>query len=326
MPETESAAIAAFYDYKAVQSENTAREYRRYVKKYRDFLDEQTETSLFESHSGHAEEFYQWMLEDGYSPATIQKTHSAISQFFKKLDEFGGKRGFPNVSFRVNPAENASPNRLDGMYSGGTGVKEGNDMPLTRHEISKLVDNVPPEKPVRNRLIIKLLYQTGVRRSELVRIKLDHIDREDRSIRIYGKKTEDSRKVWYKPSLDTLLDLWIDGDRNATFYAEESEYLFPTPRQERMNPEIPTRVVKKAAERAGIQETVFESQAGEQITRVTPHMLRKSFGVHFINNGGDISFLMELLGHNNIETTKENYLKFSEKDLKQSARRHGPSL
>lgn len=322
-------SISAYYSYKEKQSQNTAREYRRFVQNFKEYLDEHTDARLFDCHSGHVEGFYQWMLEDEYSPSYapsgVRKAHSAISDFFKKLEKFGGKRGFPDVEVD-NPAENATPERIDGMFSGPKTDMEGGKDPLTPEEVRQLVDNVPPDNPVRNELIIRLLYQTGVRRSELVRIKLSHIDRDDRRITIYGKKTEESRNVWYKRTLDTLLDLWIEGDRNAVFYAEESDYLFPTVKSERMSGQTVTSVVTEAAERAGMQETIYKDRAGDRVTRVTPHTLRKTFGVQFIKSGGDISFLMELLGHNDIETTKENYLAYVEQDLRESANRYGPSL
>jgi integrase/recombinase XerD len=129
--------------------------------------------------------------------------------------------------------------------------------------------------------------------------------------------------------------LWIEGDRGAVFHAEDSDYLFPTRRQERMDEQTVTDVVTTAAENAGLQETVYEtkrpSNAEEghktpEVRRVGSHTLRKSFGVHFINDGGDISFLADILGHDEIETTKENYLKYSTKDIQNSVRRHGPSI
>lgn len=322
-------SIEAYHSYKEKQSENTAREYRRHVRRFHDYLGNQTAATLWNAHSGHVEDFYECMLNDQeYAPSSVRVAHAALGDFYKQMDKFGaeGRRGFPKVSVDQDPTEHATPERLDGMHTSSKKDVEGGDKPLTPDEVRDLVDNVPPDKPVRNELIVRLLYQTGMRRSELVRVKLDHIDRDKREIDVYGKKTEDPRTVWYQPSLDTLLNLWIEGDRNAVFHSDDSPYLFPTRRGERMSEQTVTDVVTDAAERAGIQETVYENRAGQRVRRVGAHTLRKSFGVHFINDGGDISFLMELLGHEDIGTTKENYLKYSTKELENSVRRHGPSL
>jgi len=330
-------AIDAYHQYKEKQSASTAREYRRHVRRFRDYLEDHTEATLWDCHSGHAEDFYQWMKDDRqYAPSSVRVAHASLSDFYSTLETFGtdGRRGFPEVSVSQDPTEHATPERLDGMHTSSKKDVAGGDKPLSSEEVAKLIENVPAPT-VRNELICRLLYQTGMRRSELVRIKLDHIDRNKRHISVYGKKTEQPRSVWYQPSLDSLLSMWVEGDRNAVFHAEDSDYLFPTRRQERMDEQTVTDVVTTAAENADLQEMVYrgkppegevESDTGRAINRVGAHTLRKSFGVHFINDGGDISFLADLLGHSDIATTKENYLKYSTKDLEDSVRRHGPSI
>lgn len=329
--------IEAHHSYKETQNSDTAREYRRHIRRFRDYLAEHTDTTLWDAHSGHAEDYYVWMKDTkGYSPSSVRVAHAALSDFYDQVDKFGedGRRGFPQVTFDQDPTEYATPERIDGMHTSSKKDVEGGDKPLTRDEVADLIENVPAPT-VRNQLMCKLLYQTGMRRSELVRVKISHIDRERRHIAVYGKKTEDPRDVWYQPSLDSLLSMWIEGDRNAVFHAEDSPYLFPTRRQERMDEQTVTDVVTTAAENAGLQEVVYrgkppegevEADQGRAIHRVGAHTLRKSFGVHFINDGGDISFLADILGHDDIETTKENYLKYSTKDLENSVRRHGPSI
>lgn len=330
-------AIDSHYQYKEKQSASTAREYRRHVRRFCDYLADYTEATLWDCHSGHAEDFYQWMLNTKqYAPSSVRVAHASLGDFYSTLETFGtdGRRGFPEVSVSQDPTEHATPERLDGMYSQSKKDKRNGDKPLSREEVAELIENVPTPT-VRNELICRMLYQTGMRRSELVRIRLDDIDRNNRHIAVYGKKTEDPRNAWHRPSLDSLLSLWIEGDRNAVFHAEDSDYLFPTRRQERMDEQTVTDVVTTAAENANLQETVYETKRPSnakdghktpEVRRVGAHTLRKSFGVHFINDGGDISFLADLLGHDDIETTKENYLKYSTKDLQNSVRRHGPSI
>lgn len=328
--ETTKRAIEAHYKYKESASTKTAKEYRRYVGRFRDYLAEQEDVTLWGCHSGHAERFYSWMLnEQEYAPSTVRVAHAALMDFYGQMEKFGedGMRGFPTVSFEVDPTENASPNRIDGMHTSSKKEVEGGDAPLTIAEVRKLVDNVPAPT-VRNELIVRLLYQTGIRRSELVRIKLPpkHIDRDKRKIQIYGKKTDSPRKVWYQKSLDQLLNLWINADRNSVLTADESDYLFCTLKSERMSEQTVTDVVTTAAENAGLQKSVYTDKAGHSVNRIGPHTLRKSFGVHFLNDGGDVSYLRKLLGHTRIETTVNHYLKYSDKELEDSVSRHGPHL
>ncbi|WP_251330708.1 tyrosine-type recombinase/integrase [Haloplanus pelagicus] len=321
-------AIDAHHSYKSTQSENTAREYRRHIRRFVEYLAEQTNVAIDDCHSGHVEDFYQWMLNDqGYAPSSIRVAHAAISDFYEQVATYGedGRRGFPKMDLGNDPTEHATPERIDGMHNSSKKEVEGGEKPLDHEEVRRLVDHVD-SPTVRNELIVRLLYQTGIRRSELVRIKLSHIDRDSREITIYGKKVDEPRTVWYQPTLDSLLSMWLEADRNEVFYAEESEYLFPTRRGVRMSEQTVTDVVTEAAEKAGLQESVYENRGGQTVNRVGAHTLRKSYGVAFINDGGDISLLADLLGHEDIETTKENYLKYSDKDLRKSAQRHGPRL
>jgi integrase/recombinase XerD len=321
MSESVTQAVEAYERFKKRGSQSTAREYLRHINRFIEISDK----PIFECHGGDLEDHYEWMLNDGYAPSSVRVAHAALGDFFNTVDERGGTRGFPEISFE-DPTENATPERLDGMHTSAKKRVEGGNEPLGRDEVRDLIENVPQDKPIRNKLIVRLLYQTGIRRSELVNIELDHIHHNERRIDIYAEKTEEQRKVWYKPTLDDLLSLWIEADRNAIYYADESDFLFPSRRSEQMSPQTVTDIVTQAAENAGIQEPVYENHGGQTIRRVGPHTLRKTFGVHFINNGGDISFLMELLGHEDIETTKENYLQYADADLRKSVRQHGPSL
>lgn len=328
LPQAIDEAIEAHYQYKQTSSKNTAREYRRHVRQFSEYLSNNTEATLWDCHSGHAAEFYGWMLNDeGYAPSSIRVAHAAIGDFYKQVEIFGeeGRRGFPQITFEQDPTEHSSPERLDGMFSSSKKEVEGGDKPLSQDEVKLLVENVPAPT-IRNTLIIRLLYQTGMRRSELIRLKLNHINQTNREITVYGKKVDSPRKVWYQETLDRWLNLWINGDRNSVLTSDESDYLFCTLKSERMDGQVVTDVVTKAAEEAGIQEPVYENRAGQNINRIGAHTLRKSFGVHFLNDGGDVSFLKDLLGHEELDTTVDHYLKYSDKELENSVRRHGPSL
>ena len=89
------------------------------------------------------------------------------------------------------------------------------------------------EPTLRNELIIRLMWQTGVRKTELIDIELDHLDRDSREIRIWTNKSKQRRTVHYRRSLGVLLDRWIDRGHRASYVpAESSEYLFVTERSE----------------------------------------------------------------------------------------------
>jgi integrase/recombinase XerD len=180
-------------------------------------------------------------------------------------------------------------------------------------EVDKLVENVP-QPELRNKLIIGLLFQTGVRRSELVNIRVNDVDRGDGEIRIHSSKTDDRRWVYYKDSLEFYLTRWLEkGRRDSYPPAADSAYLFVTNKSEQMNPSTVNNLVKKAAENAGIQEKLYEEKGGGTRYKITAHTLRHSFAVHCVKNDMPVNMLSDIMGHSSIETTQQ-YLKLTRDD------------
>lgn len=168
-----------------------------------------------------------------------------------------------------------------------------------------------------------MLWQTGVRAHELSGIKLTNIDREERAIRVHSDKTDSWRTVYYQPSLDFLIDQWLDGGyRDSYGPSDRSPYLFPSQRSDRLNTDSIGKIVKQAAEDAGIQEVMYEDAAGQPKHKITAHSLRHGHAVYALKSGIDIRVLQEHLGHSNLETT-EVYLQLIDDDVKDAYRQFG---
>jgi integrase/recombinase XerD len=191
---------------------------------------------------------------------------------------------------------------------------------LEPEEIRQLTENVGAES-LRNELIIRLLYQTGLRRAELAETRVEDVDKENRTINIRAPKTHLNRTVRYQPNLDALLTRWLNVNREALATAG-SPYLFPTSHSERIAPEYVNQIVKDAAEAAGLQDEVFTDANGRSRSKVTAHTLRHSYAVQSLKNGMDTRTLQKLLGHAQIETT-EKYLRLSKEDVLDAARQYG---
>lgn len=196
---------------------------------------------------------------------------------------------------------------------------------LTPDEIEELIDNVP-EPSFRNELIVRLLWQTGMRQTQLVNVTLDDVDLDDRRIDIWSNKSKKPYSVWYGPSLQPMMQQWLNVERRALApsVAERSEYLFPSSRTEQMRAKsINDHIVKPAAEDAGMQSRSYEDSIGRDRGKVTGHVLRHSFAVQFVRDGGDIRRLQQLMGHSDIETT-EKYLRFKDDEIRKARAQHGP--
>lgn len=138
---------------------------------------------------------------------------------------------------------------------------------------------------LRNKLILTLLYSTGLRVSELIKLQIKTIDFEERTIRVRGKGEKDRIVIFDNATLD-LIDEYLE-KRGV-----ENEYLFVNQKNNTLTSRYIQYMIKEYAQKAGIQR------------KVTPHILRHSFATHLLKNGVDIRAIQQLLGHSNLSTTQ----------------------
>lgn len=139
---------------------------------------------------------------------------------------------------------------------------------------------------LRNRLIMELLYATGIRVSELVNIKINDIDINNRSIVVTGKGDK-SRIVFFNEITKKCLEKYLSESKDI----RKSDYLILN----NNGKGITTRGIRLIMEKI-IKETSI-------IKNVHPHILRHTFATHLLNNGCDLLTVQELLGHASISTT-----------------------
>lgn len=169
---------------------------------------------------------------------------------------------------------------------------------LSQEEVARLIDAA---SNLFHRALLMTLYSTGVRRSELCRLKVSDIDSQRMTIRIERGKGGADREMPLSPKLlDTLREYWR--------WMKPKTYLFPgTVNNWRTDQPITTKVayyaVQQAARRAGIEK------------RVSPHTLRHCFATHLLEAGADLRTIQILLGHSDIEQTTV-YLHLSQKHLR----------
>ena len=173
-------------------------------------------------------------------------------------------------------------------------------------------------------MIVRLLFQTGIRVTELCNIRLSDVTRSEREINIRGKGRK-NRAVRYQPSLDLLMDVWIDERRPAVYYADESQYLFPTSHSENITRQTVEEVVREVAKDADLQDTYGPNADGHELHTVTPHVLRHSFAMAALDNGWDVYTLSQALGHADAETTTSTYLHDDKERTKRAFIERGPA-
>jgi len=168
---------------------------------------------------------------------------------------------------------------------------------LNEDEVKSLINALDGYDPVdsaspysnylklRNKLILSLLYSSGLRVSELVTLQTNSVDLGERTIRIRGKGEKD-RIVLFDDATRVLMEEYLE---KRQF---DSEYLFVNKFGKHLTPRYVQMMIKDYARVAGIKK------------KVTPHILRHSFATHLLKNGVDIRAIQQLLGHSNLSTTQ----------------------
>lgn len=153
---------------------------------------------------------------------------------------------------------------------------------LTTREMSRLMGSVTNLK---HKCIVQLLYGCGLRLNELLHLKLTDVDSKNKIILIRNAKGGKDRVVMLSPLLLESLKRYYQ-----VYHPEE--YLIEGQGGGVYSEKSVQNIVKNAASKAGI------------IKKVTPHTLRHSFATHLLENGTDIRYIQELLGHRSVNTTE----------------------
>ena len=163
---------------------------------------------------------------------------------------------------------------------------------LTPEEAHQLIDAAENE---RDRLFLRLLWETGVRVSEAIAIRLGDVNRE--GIRVLGKGNTE-RVVFVQDSLVSAI----------LFHAQElalgrNEYVFSSRKGGHITKQRADQIIKRAARRSNLQRTVHA------------HLFRHGYAINFLNCSGRLDALQEQLGHRDINTTRI-YLRLSNEDVR----------
>jgi len=326
-------AIAEFQARQSTKNaDSTAYDYARTAREWAEWLANpglkdydpnnlnRSSKTIYEATTGDLRIFLRQQLNNGgLAGGTVRNRRWTLSTFYQELERMDGEAyDLPNFE---NPAADLDTSDWQALKNSSKKKKELKEVYyLEPDEIEKLAEGVSDPK-LRNELIIRLLYQTGLRRGELAQTRLKDVDTENRSINVHAEKTHLNRTVYYQSSLDILMGRWMNVERKSLATAG-SEYLFPTFKTEQIAPKQINRVVRKAAKGAGLQAQVYTNAAGHDQMKVTAHVLRHSYAVQCVKNGMDTRRLQMLMGHAKIETT-ERYLRLANTDLEEAARKYG---
>ena len=250
-------------------SENTLINYEKDIKEYLDFLNREY-LSLYEVKYSDIRFLLDYYDSLNLKSISIRRKISSLKGFYKYLGRCG----------KV----------LDNPFSYVTLPKKEKKLPqyLNYNEILEIFDSIDTSTllGLRNRLIMELLYATGIRVSELINIKIKDIDMSDKSITVTGKGNK-MRIVFFNDVCKKYLQKYIEESSNI----RKDDYLILN----NLGDGITARGIRTI-----INDVILKTSI---IKNIHPHTLRHTFATHLLNNGCDLLTVQELLGHSSISTT-----------------------
>ena len=165
------------------------------------------------------------------------------------------------------------------------------NIPFSQNEVSEVLDffkNSKDFESIRDKLIIELLYTTGMRRSELIGLKNSSIDLSQNTVKVVGKRNKERQIPLLNSVIDTIKNYQIQ--RNSI--GSNSNYLLVTKKGDKMYPVLVYRIINGYFSKVSLK------------VKKSPHVIRHSFATHLLNEGADLNSVKELLGHSSLASTQ----------------------
>lgn len=257
-------------------SENTLDAYVRDIKKLKDYAEEDLQNVgpdviAYEN----LQEYIFTLSKQKFSERSQARWISSIKAFFRFLLE--------DEIREDNPSALLEGPKL-GLYLPDT---------LSLSDINKIIDAIEIHTDLgkRNHCIIEVLYGCGIRVSELIDLKISNINFKENYIKVVGKGNK-TRFVPLASYTADLLQNYITEVRSTIKINKKHEdTLFLNSRGTSMSRVIVFIIIKELTDKAGISK------------KISPHTFRHSFATHLLQNGVDLRYIQEMLGHSSITTT-----------------------
>lgn len=262
--------------YEKRYSAHTIISYRLDLGQFRDFLTETHDgIDVVESTHPVIRSWMVSMIEAGLTPRTVNRKISSLKSFFKWAKRYRNLEADPTSQLKLPKISKRLPVYVEEeqMDELGTANFFADDF-----------------EGLRNRLIIELFYQTGIRCSELIQLKLSNIDTQRGTIKVLGKRNKE-RIIPVGDDVLNLLKQYLS-ERPVPANAESNALIFLTHKGLKLYPKLVYRVVNTYLGKVSA------------LRKKSPHVLRHTFATHMLNRGADLNAIKELLGHSSLAATQ----------------------
>jgi len=216
-----------------------------------------------------------FLVESGVTNRTINRKISSLNTYYKFLLKVD--------SLKVNPLAKHKALKTSKKVQ----------IPFSENEISSVLKDFNFDdsfEGIRDKLIIELFYSTGIRRIELVQLKLVDIDLSNLTLKVLGKRNKERLLPLLNTVIETIKKYVIK--RQELDSIKDEAYLFLTKKGVKIYETLVYRIIND-----------YFSKASTKVKK-SPHILRHSFATHLLNQGADLNAVKELLGHSSLAATQ----------------------
>ncbi len=267
--------FVSFLSFERRYSPHTVTAYEREVKEFADYLSSQG-IPLDEVGHRHVRSYLAELAEAGKEPSSINRSISALRTYYKFLLREGMTRQNPMALVKAVKM----PKRLPVVVE-----EEKLTIILDSEEV--FTDDF---EGLRDRLVIEILFGTGMRLAELLSLHEMHLDSYQGSIRVMGKRNKE-RIVPMTNALRSVLQRYLN-EKNSRFPDNKTTGLIVTKEGKQAYPKLIYRIVNKYLSKLSSQQ------------KKSPHVLRHTFATALLNKGADLNAIKELLGHAGLAATQ----------------------
>ena len=268
-----------FFEYLKIEknySPKTVIAYQNDINSFKEFIsDEFQQSSLIKVNYSQIRSWIVLLVNSEISNKTINRKISSLNSFYKFLKKIGVNK--------INPLNEHKSLKTKSIVQ----------IPFSKSEVSNVLNPENFTKDfdgVRDNLILEILYCTGIRRNELINLKINNIDLANHRIKVLGKRNKE-RYIPILKSTVQLLNSYLEL-RNKLNFINDKDFLLITSRGKKIYENLVNRVTKK-----------YFSKYSSKLKK-SPHILRHSFATHLLDNGADLNSVKDLLGHTSLAATQ----------------------
>ena len=272
-------SFKSFTDYLLLEknySALTLKAYQNDLDAFLDFVLTEYETkSINQVNYAQIRSWIVLLVEKGISNRTINRKISALNTYYKFLLKVGDIESNPLAKHKALKTNKKI------------------QVPFSEVEITTVLDDLSFDddfESLRNKFIIELFYSTGIRRIELVELKLSSLDFSTNTLKVLGKRNKE-RLVPLLSSVVLTAKTYLKA-RATLESVSDDKYLFLTKKGVKIYETLVYRIINE-----------YFSLASSKVKK-SPHILRHSFATHLLNQGADLNAVKELLGHSSLAATQ----------------------